>query len=139
MNELLFAYGTLLDGAAPRAMTGLLRRLGRVGPAIVPGYLYDLGTYPAIQLDLQADAIVRGELVSVTSAASWLRLDTYEGFNRAHPERSLFIRRRTRVSRTDTGEEGEVWVYVYNRDLLQAQRIVSGCWRTHQREQQVAS
>lgn len=137
MNELLFAYGTLLDGAAPRAMTGLLRRLGRVGPAIVPGYLYDLGSYPAIRLDRSADSIVRGELVAVTSAASWLRLDTYEGYNRAHPERSLFVRKKTRVRRTDTGEEGDVWIYVYNRDFSGAPRIPGGCWRTHRREQQV--
>lgn len=138
MNELLFAYGTLLDGAAPRAMTGLLRRLGRVGPAIVPGYLYDLGSYPGIRLERDADAIVRGELIAVTSAASWLRLDSYEGYNRAHPERSLFIRRRTRVRRTDTGEEGDVWIYVYNGDLSEGQRIPSGCWRTHRLGQQVA-
>jgi gamma-glutamylcyclotransferase (GGCT)/AIG2-like uncharacterized protein YtfP len=137
LSEYLFVYGTLLTGAAPEAMNGIVRRLRYVGPAIVPGYLYDLGSYPGIRLDLNADAIVRGELLSVASAATWLRLDTYEGFDRARPERSLFRRQRTRVTRSDTGDEGDVWIYVYNRDLGDAPRIESGCWRTHLRDNDV--
>ena len=133
MSELLFVYGTLLPGAAPAAMNALVPRLRRVGPAIVPGYLHDLGNFPGIRLDRDADAIVRGELLAVSSAATWLRLDTYEGFDRARPERSLFRRQRTRVTRSDTGDEGEVWIYVYNRDLshARAKLVECGCWRTY--------
>ena len=134
MSEYLFVYGTLLPGAAPAAMTALLHRLRRVGPAIVPGYLHDLGNYPGIRIDPDANAIVRGELMAVTSAASWLRLDTYEGYDRAQPERSLFRRERTRVTRTDTGGEGDAWIYVYNRKLGDAPLIPSGCWLTHLRD-----
>jgi gamma-glutamylcyclotransferase (GGCT)/AIG2-like uncharacterized protein YtfP len=134
MSEYLFVYGTLLPGAAPAAMNALLHRLRRVGPAIVPGHLYDLGNYPGIKIDPSADAIERGEQVAVTTAASWLRLDTYEGYDRAKPERALFRRERTRVTRTDTGGEGDAWIYVYNRDLGDAPVIPSGCWLTHLRD-----
>ena len=128
MKDYLFVYGTLLDGAAPAAMEAVCRRLRRCGPAVVFGTLYDLGSYPGIVLE--GDKLVSGEVVGVSSASMWLRLDTYEGFDRANPERSLYRRERTRATLAD-GEAVDCWVYVYNRDLGDAAMIDCGCWRTH--------
>lgn len=132
--QYLFCYGTLLRDAAPRSVAGLCRRLPRLAGATVAGALYDLGSYPGLVLaaddDDEQPGAVRGEVVVVQSASDWLRLDAYEGVDRAHPQRSLYNRLRTTAT-TDAGEKVECWVYVYNRALRQATKIDSGCWRTY--------
>ena len=129
-KQYLFIYGSFLREAAPPAIRTLCRRLQIVAGATVKGALYDVEGYPAITLDDSEDVPVHGEIVTVGSAAAWLRLDTYEGVDRARPQRSLFRRVRT-IATTDAGERTECWVYVYNRALAHARRIECGCWRTH--------
>jgi gamma-glutamylcyclotransferase (GGCT)/AIG2-like uncharacterized protein YtfP len=128
VSDYLFIYGTLLRDAAPPSVAGLLRRLRRIGAATVPGTLYDFERYPGIVLS--GDGVVRGEIVAVPCAATWMRLDAYEGFDNARPQRSLFRRELCMA----TGESGQLlpcWTYVYNRDVRDAARIDGGCWRTH--------
>jgi gamma-glutamylcyclotransferase (GGCT)/AIG2-like uncharacterized protein YtfP len=132
-TQYLFCYGTLLRDHAPQSVAALCRRLPRLAVASVPGNLYDLGTYPGMVLgDYEDDdtACVRGEVVVVQSASDWLRLDTYEGYDDAHPDRSLFKRVRVTAT-TDGGDRIECWTYVYNRELRNASKIDSGCWRTY--------
>jgi gamma-glutamylcyclotransferase (GGCT)/AIG2-like uncharacterized protein YtfP len=132
----LFCYGTLLRDHAPRSVAALCRRLPRLAAASVRGTLYDLGSYPGMVLGGENDEDaadaggVRGEIVVVQSASDWLRLDTYEGYDDARPQRSLFNRVRT-VAATEAGDQVECWAYVYNRELKQALKIDSGCWRTY--------
>ena len=132
-TQYLFCYGTLLRDTAAPSMAALCRRLPRLAVASVRGCLYDLGTYPGLVLAEHCDddqSTVRGEVVAVQSASDWLRLDSYEGVDHARPERSLYNRIRT-IATTDAGQEIECWAYVYNRDLRQAAKIDSGCWRTY--------
>ena len=132
-TQYLFCYGTLLRETAPQSMAALCRRLPRLAAASVAGHLYDLGTYPGLVLNRDGDddnGSVRGEIVAVQSSSDWLRLDSYEGVDRAHPERSLYKRIRT-IATTAAGEKVECWVYVYNRELKHAAKIDSGCWRTY--------
>jgi gamma-glutamylcyclotransferase (GGCT)/AIG2-like uncharacterized protein YtfP len=96
----------------------------------VRGSLYDLGTYPGMVLSDDSDDCVRGEIVVVQSSSDWLRLDTYEGYDDARPDRSLFKRVRVTAT-TEAGETVECWTYVYNRALKNASKIDSGCWRTY--------
>jgi gamma-glutamylcyclotransferase (GGCT)/AIG2-like uncharacterized protein YtfP len=135
VSDLLFVYGTLLPEVAPDSIAPVLRRAIRRGAATVSGGLFDLGDFPAMSLDV--DGIVHGELLSVRAPGIWLRLDIYEGFNAAHPHRSLFRRQRCIVTRTEAGvvEQVDAWVYVYNRDPGTAPRIESGCWLSHLGEQ----
>ena len=131
--QYLFCYGTLLRDTAPQSMSALCRRLPRVAAASVAGCLYDLGSYPGLVLSDCDDgeaSTVRGEIVAVQCASDWLRLDSYEGVDHAHPQRSLYNRVRTTAT-TDAGKRVECWVYVYNRGLRQAAKIDSGCWRTY--------
>ena len=128
-KQYLFIYGSFLRDAAPRSIRGLCQRLGHVAHATVQGALFDVDGYPALSLR-EADDLVYGEVVTVGSASHWLRLDTYEGVDRARPQRSLFRRVRT-IAATDTGERIDCWVYIYNRDLTSARRVECGCWRTH--------
>ncbi|MEO6436025.1 MAG: gamma-glutamylcyclotransferase family protein [Tepidisphaeraceae bacterium] len=142
-KQYLFIYGSFLREAAPSSISAWCRRFRRVAGATVAGSLHDVEGYPALCLD-PADAaarsdeantgvvpdVVHGEIVSVASAGAWMRLDTYEGVDRARPARALFRRVRT-IATTDTGERVECWVYACNRDLEGARRIEGGCWRTH--------
>ena len=131
-KQYLFIYGSFLREAAPPQIRALCRRLHPVAPATVVGSLYDIEGYPALSLTL-SDVPVYGEIVTVGSASHWLRLDIYEGVNHVRPQRSRFRRVRT-IATTDTGQQIECWVYVYNRDpraLRTARRIECGCWRTH--------
>ncbi len=133
-TQYLFCYGTLLRDTAPQSMAALCRRLPRLAVASVSGCLYDLGSYPGLVLagDCDDDHVgaVRGEIVAVQSASDWLRLDSYEGVDHARPERSLYNRVRTTAT-TESGQEIECWIYVYNRELKHAAKIDSGCWRTY--------
>ena len=128
MTDHLFVYGTLLPDIASDSMKSLLRRVRRAGSATVRGELFDMGNYPA--LTLGGESIVRGELLIVPSPAAWMRLDLYEGFQHTHPERSVF-RREQCIAKRAGGEEVSCWTYVYNRELCNASRIASGCWRKH--------
>lgn len=129
MTDYLFVYGTLLRDAAPVSLLPLTKRLRRVGTASVAGDLYDFGTYPGIVLE-GSGGTVQGEIVNVGSASAWLRLDTYEGFDSAQPELSLFRRVRC-IATSETGAQVGCWIYVYNRDISDADLIESGCWRSH--------
>jgi gamma-glutamylcyclotransferase (GGCT)/AIG2-like uncharacterized protein YtfP len=134
-TQYLFCYGTLLRDHAPQSVAALCRRLPRLAAASVRGALYDLGSYPGMLLveaegEGDDDACVRGEIVVVQSSSDWLRLDTYEGYDDAHPQRSLFKRVRVTAT-TEAGDKLECWTYVYNRELRNASKIDSGCWRTY--------
>ena len=129
IGQYLFIYGSFLREAAPPGIRAVCKRLRTVAHATVSGTLYDVDGYPALALE-PSGVPVHGEIVSVSSASAWLRLDTYEGVDRAKPQRSLFRRLRT-VAATEAGERAECWVYVYNRDVSTARRIEHGCWRTH--------
>jgi gamma-glutamylcyclotransferase (GGCT)/AIG2-like uncharacterized protein YtfP len=128
MGELLFVYGTLLPGHAPKSMRALCDRLTHIGPASIAGRLYDLGPYPAVVTG--GDECVLGELLEVDGDDTWRELDRYEGCPRPGEGDGLFRRVRT-IATSESGDRLDCWVYVYNRDLSRATLVESGCWRTH--------
>lgn len=122
----LFVYGTLLPGLAPPAITGVVDTLRVVGPANVPGRLYDLGEYPGCVLDAECESLIHGVLLELSDLAVLERLDWYEGYA-AHDEsgESLFVRTTCDAALAD-GRVVHAWVYVYGRDLGGARLIVGG-------------
>ena len=99
MTSYLFAYGTLLPWHAPPALEHVLTRLQPVGPATMPGRLYDLGEYPGAVLDATAETRIRGHVLQLPAAGDLLqRIDRYEGFYPADPARSLFLRVKQTVT-----------------------------------------
>ena len=124
---MLFAYGTLLTGAAdPRLAVLLERQLRARRPARVPGLLYDLGPYPGA---LPGNGWVCGELLHLEDAALCLPLlDDYEDCDPLHPERGLY--RRERVQALDAGG-GAVgcWIYWLNRCPPSAVAVPHGDYR----------
>jgi len=117
MKDYLFLYGTLAGESAPEEVASALKKLKYVGKGFVFGRLYDLGEYPVAEMDSSPRNKVFGKIYELPDDPGLLnRLDTYEEFDLAHPARSLFVRRRASINRSNqTKVKG--WVYEYNRDV----------------------
>ncbi len=122
MSDRLFVYGTLLPGLAPPAVAATAARLRPLGPATVPGRLYDLGPYPALVPDPAGESRVHGELLALPAVAADLlaALDRYEG--------GQYRRVATTAVRADGGEVA-CWVYEYAGDVTGAVLIGHGDYR----------
>lgn len=111
---LLAVYGTLLGGG---------EGLEVLGPCRIRGVLYDLGGVPGL---VEADGVVRGELLRVASEEVLGALDDYELYDPGRPQESVYVRRRVElVEPAGT----EAWVYVYNRPVAGAPPVPGGRWR----------
>jgi gamma-glutamylcyclotransferase (GGCT)/AIG2-like uncharacterized protein YtfP len=117
---LLFLYGTLLPGLAPRSLVTAVARLRPLGPATVPGRLYDLGPYPGLVPDVSGETRVTGELFAVPDEELLQVFDEYEG--------TRFRRVPTTATRPG-GETLACWVYEYAADVSGAKPIVNGDFR----------
>lgn len=127
----VFVYGTLMQG-------GRLNEYGMEGatfvrPATVLGALWDVGGFPAFTDGAWDDGVIHGELWDV-GFDTLQRLDGIEGFRRHAPGSSMYLRV---VRRTLFGEP--VWLYQWNSSTERLQRIDSGCWRTHARNEERAA
>jgi gamma-glutamylcyclotransferase (GGCT)/AIG2-like uncharacterized protein YtfP len=75
--EHLFVYGTLRTGSDNRFARMLAERARSIGPAQVPGRLYDLGSYPGAR---PGGGSIQGEIFQLHDPAAILaKLDRYEG------------------------------------------------------------
>lgn len=126
MTEYLFLYGTLKPKEAASDVAETVKTLRRVGPATIPGRLYDFGDYPGAVIEQSAKTSIKGELFELPNDDSALKaLDEYEEFDRTDKKNSLFVRARALADLTD-GRRLTSWVYVYNRNPGSARLIVSG-------------
>jgi len=126
MKDYLFVYGTLAKEIAPREIAATVRRLKDLGQGFIVGRLYNVGEYPGAVLNGGPRDKIFGKIYQLPGDPAVLdRLDTYEGFDPAHPVESIFVRRRTSINRPDkTKVKG--WVYEYNRDVSSLPRIENG-------------
>lgn len=109
----LFVYGTLRPAVAPEFVRPAVSQFVLIGTGTVRGKLHQFSHYPGIVLDDAGD-LVRGELYELPDSPEiWNLLDTYEGVDFQHPERSLFIRRRCNIQ-MDSGSEITAFVYEFN-------------------------
>ncbi|HEX9424968.1 MAG TPA: gamma-glutamylcyclotransferase family protein [Pyrinomonadaceae bacterium] len=126
MTDYLFVYGTLMPGEADNEIAPIVKRLRRIGAAYVRGRLYNFGEYPGAVIDHSANTSVHGELVELPADKAILdALDKYEEFDPSRPQKSLFIRKKTRI-RLANGRNVEGWMYVYNRNPGNAPIIRGG-------------
>jgi gamma-glutamylcyclotransferase (GGCT)/AIG2-like uncharacterized protein YtfP len=132
----LFLYGTLLPDLAPAELRDVVARLRHLGPAHVPGVLYDLGDFPGALVDPASPDRVVGRVFRLPDDPGVLAaLDAHEGFEPADPAGSLFLRVERTVTLPDGGRLA-CWVYAYNRDPGQAPRVPHGDyarWRARQK------
>ncbi len=119
----LFVYGTLLRGLS-RAQ--VLRDSRFLGPALLSGRLFDLGSYPGL---LAGRGLVVGEIYLV-DASALQRIDRIEDFDARDPEGSLY--RREAVSARHFSGQGEtVETYFYNREPDAGVLIPHGDYRRY--------
>ena len=131
--EHLFVYGTLLSGAEDALGAAMRARLARessfLGPASMPGCLYDLGDYPGfVEAEPRSRTLVTGEvrqLRDVETTFSWL--DAYEDVDPANPATGLY-RRVPQLALLDDGRAVRCWVYVINQSPAKEDLIAGGCW-----------
>lgn len=123
MAEFLFVCGTLRPQLLTPQIAALLGKFRHVSAACVSGALYDLGEYPGAVLR-ESGGVIRGDLLELLDApAVWPALDTYEGFEPTDVPGSLFVRTRCEARLPD-GRSIECWMYVYNRPLTAAARLI---------------
>jgi gamma-glutamylcyclotransferase (GGCT)/AIG2-like uncharacterized protein YtfP len=97
-----------------------------LGPASVPGRLYDLGEHPGAILNAPATHRIHGDVLQLPTDSGILdKLDRYEDYNPSDQAGSLFLRLRCEAELTD-GRLIPCWIYVYNRDPGTAALVAHG-------------
>lgn len=91
----------------------------------IRGRLYDLGAFPGA---VPGSGTVYGELFRVRTAKVWSVLDRYEGYDPAHEEASLFVRRKVPLQ---SERDQRAWVYWYNGPSEGHPRVPSGNWASY--------
>ncbi len=93
------------------------------------GHLYDLGRFPGA---VPGDETVHGELFRLADPQVWTVLDRYEGYEPNRGDASLFV--RSRVSLQAPNDQTS-WIYWYNGDPSDHDRVPSGDWATYVQNQ----
>lgn len=127
--EYLFVYGTLRRGFRTPIHPLLGRYATFCGPGWVRGVLFDLGAYPGLCSDMEADSLVTGEVYRLDHPEPLLaRLDRYEGYGPGFRRPPEYVREMREIERQD-GLRVSAWVYLFNRPVRGAPRIRSGDYR----------
>jgi gamma-glutamylcyclotransferase (GGCT)/AIG2-like uncharacterized protein YtfP len=127
--DAVFAYGTLMRGEH------FFHRLAELADmecsllATTRGRLFDLGSYPAMQLD-PGGSTLHGEFFRVGNVDTVLQLlDQIEGFS-GYACGSLYERVLMSVDAGDSRTR-LAWTYLLGDGVEPGPEIESGCWRTH--------
>ena len=115
-------YGTLRRGYTNRYARLLDRSAQHLGTARIQGRLYDLGRYPGVRLQGEADEWVTGDLFRLRNREAVLAaLDAYEG---------LAFERVPAMAVLPAGDRVRCWVYEYKLGVAEDRRILSGDYST---------
>ena len=97
-----------------------------LGEAWFTGRLYQVHHYPGVVASNNPGDKVFGELYALHAPRETLaELDDYEGCGPRNPKPTEFARSLHHVHRSD-GTSVEAWIYLYNRPIGAAPRILSG-------------
>lgn len=119
----IFVYGTLRRGGNADMHALLTRYSEYVATAKVQGKLYALQTYPAMVESEKMTDQVLGELYKITDSRKlFALLDDYEECSEKFPLPHEYSRKQLPVKLV-SGEQVRAWVYLYNRDVANLERI----------------
>lgn len=124
MKNYIFAYGTLTHGLQ---LNSILRDSCYLGPAMMQGILFDLGSYPGFK---DGGDVVIGEIYAVDDKTLAM-LDIFEGYVADEPKKSLFSRLPRIAREFGNGQTREVQVYCFNHAVQSNQRIGHGDYRRY--------
>lgn len=138
-SDLLFVYGTLMQGFENAPFLQDPARARYLGNGSMQGVLYDVGAFPAFLPEQKhadnAPGWVHGEIYQIEDPEIVLAtLDVIEGVNDRYPERSLFVRKCLPVRLGD--HEKLAWVYVYNQPVDELLRIQTGDYREYVKQKE---
>lgn len=129
--EHLFVYGTLRPGSRHPMAKFLAEHARHIGPAEMPGRLYDLGRYPGMTDAQDADDQVKGDVFQIEDAIQVLgRLDEYEGVTGDAPR---LFERKSGIAKLEDGSKLTAWFYEYQGATRSEGRIWSGDYSDEQR------
>jgi gamma-glutamylcyclotransferase (GGCT)/AIG2-like uncharacterized protein YtfP len=126
MSDCMFVYGTLMRGFDHPMSKLLSSGADFLGEASCHGRLYMVAHYPGLLHATAADDIVHGDLFRMRDPAKLLAvLDEYEGIGPDEEQPTLYLRELLPVTSGD-GSITQAWTYIYNRPVIETQRIASG-------------
>jgi gamma-glutamylcyclotransferase (GGCT)/AIG2-like uncharacterized protein YtfP len=124
VTDLLFVYGTLMQGFQNGFARHLHANATLVGPASFQGRLYRISYFPGAIFDGDAPGRVHGEIWQLHNPGDILqKLDHYEG---VLPDGSGLYVRREVPAQLVNGSEKLVQTFLYNRPLDAAKLVESG-------------
>jgi gamma-glutamylcyclotransferase (GGCT)/AIG2-like uncharacterized protein YtfP len=115
-------YGSLMQSQGMQRDLRIADQVELVGPCQIFGTLYDLGDYPGL-IESATDR-VQAELYRIKDPAVLALLDVYEDYDPNKEASSLYLRRMVRLATPDL----DCWVYFYNREVFESQRLLTGSW-----------
>ncbi|TAE31034.1 MAG: gamma-glutamylcyclotransferase [Cytophagales bacterium] len=125
ITDLLFVYGTLMQGFDNPYARTLNEQSHFVGAGSLPGSLYRVDWYPGAVPDASASTRIYGEVYQLYNSAEILRfLDDYE---EVRPDGTgLYVRKALPVQ---VGPNQLIcWTYVYNQSVANLVMIEGGRW-----------
>jgi len=124
----VFVYGSLRKSFGHPQHHLLEKNTDYIGKAHFQGKLYNVDWYPGVVDSSNKNDRVTGELYKITQNRDTLlnRLDRYEGCLPDIPEPHEFIRRQRPVELLNDGSLLRAWIYLYNRQPDEKDRILSG-------------
>lgn len=131
--QYLFVYGTLRRDPDDQTQHPFLDDCEYIGPAFIYGNLYEIDNYPGAVTGRTAQ--IKGELYLLRAPEHTLSvLDIYEECATHFPQPHEYIRRQVLVDLPD-GQSVSAWTYLYNRPTTGLQRILSGDYLHHLKDQ----
>jgi len=126
----LFVYGTLMRGLRNNPFLESTAGVQFVRTGEIAGTLYNVSNFPGVKRNDGHAEKVQGEIYQIDMPDTIFEtLDIVEGYNKAVPERSLFIRECVSCPGHGTNGEVLVWVYLYNHPVDKLEKITSGNYR----------
>lgn len=125
MSDYLFTYGTLRKGF-PNPFADILEQEAQhLGPAKIPGLLFEIKQYPGAIYLPKCLYHISGDLFRLNDPEHTLSsLDSYEQVGTYLPQPNEYI--RTTIPLNWQAQTLQVWIYLYHWSLADKQWIPDG-------------
>lgn len=124
--ECLFVYGSLRKNIHSNMQPIFDQHCTFLSLAFMNGQLFEINGYPGAIESHRTNDIIEGELYQINAGEQVLSLlDEYEECSDHFPPPHEYSRKKIEIITTE-GKKMSAWAYIYNRDVSQLERIISG-------------